>query len=157
MRAPLRSRDDDVDHARAMEHALRRGVVGVGGRLESPPVDLDAALETVASRHGDRMAERLRRFAAVDDGTLAWTRSPDGALWLGRVDGPWRFDDGDEAAALDLQHVRPCRWLDDPVPPDRAPEAVLATFARGGRNLQRIRAAGAGAASLALWRGRQAG
>jgi hypothetical protein len=125
-------------------------VVGVGGRLDSAPADLAEALEQVADRHGPRTADRLRRFAAETEGTLAWTRSADGRLWLGRVEGPWHFDASPEAADLDLQHVRSCRWLDDPVPPVDVPDAVLAAFARGGRNLQRIRQQGVGRRSLAL-------
>jgi hypothetical protein len=151
LRAPLRSRDDAVDHAAAVAHALRRGLVGVGGRLDEVPADLDDAVRLVARRHGERTAARLQRFADVQPGSLVWTRDVAGALWLGRLEGEWRFDDEGVAASLDLQHVRDCRWLDDPVPWDDVPSAVHATFGRGGRNLQRIHDVGAEAGSRLLW------
>ncbi|WP_370186920.1 GAF domain-containing protein [Aeromicrobium sp.] len=151
LRAPLRSRDDDVDHAAAVAHALRRGLVGVGGRLPEPPADLDDAVAQVARRHGDRTAARLGRFAAFDRGAVAWTRDVAGELWLGRVTGSWRFDPSADAATFDLQHVRECLWLDDPVPWPEVPAAVHATFERGGRNLQRVHDLGAEAGSQLLW------
>lgn len=138
-RAPMRSRRDDVDHAAAVERALVTGVVGVGGRLSRVPVDLDDAVRLTDQEHGERTARRLERFAAVGEGATVWTRSADG-LHVGQVVGPWRYDASPEAHALDLVNVRDCAWEPDPVPPGRVPAAVTATFARGGRNFQEIRA-----------------
>ena len=138
-RAPLRSRDDTVDHAAAVSWALARGVVAVGGRLGEVPCSLSEAVAAVAREHGSRVADRLERFAAVPVGSTMWTRHPDGDLWVGVVTGRWSFDDSPDAAAFDLQHTRPCEWSEEPVSPGRAPAAVLETFARGGRNFQRIR------------------
>ena len=136
-RAPLRSRLDDVDPALALDRALRLGLCGVGGRLEGRPGSLDAAVVAVAAAHGERVGERLRRFAEVETGATVWTRDLDGLFHVGVLTGPWRWD-GDRAAwDADLQHVRDCDWGP---PPDVVPDAVLVTFARGGRNFQRIRA-----------------
>ncbi|KQP84913.1 hypothetical protein ASF35_08750 [Aeromicrobium sp. Leaf291] len=150
-RAPLRSRDDTVDHAAAVEHALRRGVVGLGGRLDVAPADLDEAIGRVEQQHGERVAARLERFAALPVGDFVWTRDDDADLWLGRIEGEWRFDEAPAAAAADLQHVRSCRWSDAPVPWSDVPAAVPATFARGGRNFQRIHDAEAEAATSRWW------
>lgn len=148
----MRSRDDDVDHGAAVEHALGRGVVGVGGRLPPPPpAGLDEAVARVAVRHGERVAARLRRFADVEVGAFAWTRDESGGTWLGRIEGAWWFDASDAAAVHDLQHVRACRWTAQPVAPADVPQAVAATFDRGGRNLQRVRDATAGPATLRCW------
>lgn len=150
-RAPMRSRDDRVPDGPAVERALSIGVCGVGGRLDVAPASLTEALVLVDAAHGERMARRLERFSAVPDGALVWTRDQDGLLWLGRLDGGWRYDARPAALEVDLVHVRPCRWLGDPVPPRDVPAAVTATFARGGRNWQQIRDAAVSGASVALW------
>lgn len=103
-RAPMRSRLDDVDASAAVEHALATGVCGIGGRLPEPPADLTAAVAAVRDHHGERVAARLARFAAVPTGGFVWTRR--GAdLFLGRLAGPWRYDRTPGAHALDLTHV----------------------------------------------------
>lgn len=136
LRAPMRSRDDTVDHAAAVRWALTESVCGIGGRLSRPPHDLADALALVEEEHGPRFAARLRRFAAEPDRTIAWTRDDRGGWWCGRLEGPWRHDDSPGARALDLVHVRPCTWGE--VPDADVPPAVRRSFARGGRNLQRI-------------------
>lgn len=130
-RAPMRSRSDDIDWAATIERALRMGLVGFG--------DIDGT---------DR---RVTRFAAVDDGSFVWTRDAAGWYRLGRIAGPYRCDDSAEAVTVDLVHVRPCRWSAHPLPEHRVPAAVLATFARGGRNFQQTHDAAVGAASEAAW------
>lgn len=147
----MRSRDDRVPDGPAVERALAIGVCGVGGILDTPPTSLEEALVAVDAAHGERMARRLERFAAVPDGALVWTRDGDGLLWLGMLDGPWRYDSTAAAREVDLVHVRPCRWLDAPTPPADIPSAVRATFARGGRNWQRIRDPDVAKESVALW------
>lgn len=135
----MRSRDDAVDHAAAVSWALAHGVVAVGGRLGETPRSLSEAVTAVEREHGSRVADRLERFAVVPHGSTMWTRHPDGDLWVGAVAGAWSFDASPEATSFDLQHTRACEWSEEPVPMDRVPDAVLETFARGGRNVQRIR------------------
>ncbi|BCI51562.1 hypothetical protein NIIDNTM18_08400 [Mycolicibacterium litorale] len=137
-RAPMRSRDDGIDVARTIARARRLGVCGFGER------GVDA----------ERLDRRVARFAEVPDGALVWTRDPDGLFWLGRVEGPYRRDTSGAATALDLVHVRPCRWLPDPFLEPDVPAAVLATYRRGGRNFQQTHDATAGAESLRLWESR---
>ena len=139
-RAPMRSRLDDVDAAAAVERALDLGVVGVGGRLESPPRDLADALARVSEDHGDRVARRLERFAAVTEGAEVWTRDPAGLFHRGRIAGPWRYDAARAAFDVDLTHVRSCAWAPGALAEHELPAAVSAAFRRGGRNFQRIRA-----------------
>lgn len=67
-----------------------------------------------------------------------WTRDTDGWFWLGRIAGPYFYDADEQAAAVDLVHVRPCEWLSSPMPEQDVPSAVIATFGRGGRNFQEI-------------------
>jgi hypothetical protein len=123
-----------------VERALRLGVVGVGGRLSSPPVSLEDAVARVSDEHGDRVARRLERFAAVPVGAEVWTRDPAGLFHRGVLAGPWRYDADPTAYDADLGHVRPCPWESDPFAEHQVPPAVATTWRRGGRNFQRIRA-----------------
>ena len=84
-----------------------------------------------------------------------WTRDTAGLYWLGRIDGPLFNDDG--GAAVDLVHVRPCRWTAEPVLEPDVPAAVLATFARGGRNFQQTHDADVGEQSATIWNKRENG
>lgn len=128
-RAPMRARGhDDVEVGAGAEFALRAGVVGIG----------------------DADARRIARLAALPEGAFVWTRDRDGAYWLGRVGrGASRRAPRNDAG---LTHVRPVSWRDRPVGDDDVPVAVAASFARGGRNLQRIRDPSAAPATAALWR-----
>jgi hypothetical protein len=134
----------------AAEFAWNRGVCGMGGILRPAPADLPAALAGMADAHGERAAARLHRFARVPDGAYVWTRSADGYL-LGRLLGPWRYDDSDRAGAVDLVHQRPCRWLADPVPEAEVPGGTLQTFGRGGRNFQQTHDVGISAQTSDVW------
>lgn len=140
-RAPMWSRDDSVDRWAGVRRALRLGVCGVGGRLESTPRDAEHAVRAVDRLHGEQMARRLERFMAVSDGTQVWTVDEDGLFHRGELAGAWRFDDAEPAHAADLTHVRPCEWTERNVTAPQVPPAVLASFERGGRNFQQIRAA----------------
>ncbi|MCG7595221.1 GAF domain-containing protein [Mycobacterium sp. PSTR-4-N] len=127
-RAPMRSRRDDIDHLLAVERALRLGLCGFGC------VDVPQ--------------RRVERFAAVADGAFVWTRDEDGLYRLGRLRGPYFFDA--DGVDVDLVHVRPCQWgrgFDE----SRCPAAVVATFARGGRNFQEIHDERVSEESARLW------
>ncbi|BBY29553.1 GAF domain-containing protein [Mycolicibacterium sediminis] len=137
-RAPLRSRRDDVPLGESVAWARRRAICGFGGVLVPPPDDLDDAVTLARIQYDERLARRIERFAAVPTGAYAWTRDDDGAIWLGRLTGPWHYDASPAAADVDLVHVRRCDWRAAPVPDPVVPPAVHATFARGGRNFQRI-------------------
>lgn len=136
-RAPMRSRDDDVDVAATIARARRLGLCGFGERTVDE----------------ERLSRRVARFVAVPDGSLVWTRDLDGRYWLGRIDGDYFRDADPVAADVDLVHVRPCRWLPAPLLEPKVPAAVLATFGRGGRNFQQTHHGAVGAQSLAIWHG----
>lgn len=136
-RAPMRSRSDSVSPHAAIERARRLGLCGFG-QLSLGPAE------------ADRLARRAERFADVADGSLVWTRDGDGLYWLGRIHGPYRFDAG--GADVDLVHVRPCAWLDEPFVERDVPAAVVATFGRGGRNFQEIHDPSVGEETSKLWR-----
>jgi hypothetical protein len=122
-RAPMRSRSDGIDLQPTIDRARARLVCGFG-RLVTRP------------RDEQRLARRIDRFAEIRDGSFVWTRDARGLFWLGRIDGPYFYDDDTAAAAVDLVHVRPCIWLTAPLLESEVPTAVVTTFGRGGRNFQ---------------------
>ncbi|MGB3676148.1 MAG: hypothetical protein WA988_17080 [Candidatus Nanopelagicales bacterium] len=149
-RAPMRSRRDDIDFDETIAHALQLSVCGFGGALDSAPATLDEAIFASSQQYDERTARRLERFAQVPDGSFVWTKS-DGQFFLGRIDGPWRYDDSRAAALVDLVHIRPCVWVAKPLSESVAPPAVSATFARGGRNFQQIHGADVAELTRRLW------
>jgi hypothetical protein len=150
-RAPMRARDREAPDVAGARHGLRHGLVGTGDALDAPPADLDAAIDAAARAHGEKAARMLERFAELPDGTFVWTRADDGEYHLGRIAGPWRYDDSAAAREVGIHHVRPATWIDRPFGPDEIPAAVVRTFARGGRNLQRTRDGAAERRTAELW------
>jgi hypothetical protein len=150
-RAPMRARDRDLAAGAGADHGLAHGLVGIGDALETAPATLEEAVNAVGSAHGEKAARMLQRFAELPDGTFVWTRASDGAFHLGRIAGPWRYDDRPEARAVGIHHVRPATWLERPVSPDEVPAAVAETFVRGGRNLQRTHSERAERRTAELW------
>jgi len=137
-RAPMRSRDTTVaDDGAAVERALRLGVVGMGAR----PAD-------------ERLARRLQRFIEAPDGAVVVTRDARGRVHCGRLSGDYRRDDTAEARDVDLVHVRPCTWAADPLDDAEIPPAVRQTFARGGKNWQRVHDRDAETLLAAWWASR---
>ncbi|WP_422742173.1 GAF domain-containing protein [Mycobacterium sp. WMMD1722] len=134
-RAPMRSRDDGVDVAATIARARRCGVCGFGERSVDP----------------DRLERRIARFADAPDGSFVWTRDTEGRYWLGRITGDYFYDIDSAATDVDLVHVRPCRWLPEPLLEPHVPAAVLATYRRGGRNLQQTHDDAVAGQTLRLW------
>lgn len=147
----MRARDRDLPPGAGADHGVRHGIVGTGDVLQPAPGSLEAAIAAAADRHGEKAGRMLRRFAGLPDGVFVWTRTSEGAHRLGRIAGPWTYDDSPAAAAVGIHHVRPARWLERTFDDDEVPAAVAATFGRGGRNLQRIHDAEAEAETEALW------
>lgn len=148
-RAPMWSRDDQIDRESAVAWALRHGVVAVGGHVPIATECLDEAIEMLRERD-ERLGRRLARFAAVEPGSFMWTRTSDGAR-LGRLVGSWVHDVSPDATRHDLPHTRACDWVDRPIAPGEVPAAVQHTFARGGRNFQRIHSAPGEVHTARLW------
>ena len=125
-RAPMRARDHDAPPGAGAEFGLAHGLVGIGDPAEA----------------------RIRRLAELPDGVFVWTRDTAGDFWLGRVAGPLRRAPRNAAG---LTHVRRADWLDRPYGADDVPADVAATFARGGRNLQRTHGAAVERRTAELW------
>ncbi len=137
-RAPMRSRNDAVEPQATIDRARQLGVCGFGRLVTS-------------SAEQDRLARRVARFAELDEGSFVWTRDTHGWFWLGRICGPYGYDAGKTAKAVDLVHIRPCEWLSIPILEQDAPAAVVATFNRGGRNFQKIHNPSVGVETQRIW------
>jgi hypothetical protein len=132
----MRAREGDAPTGAGASFGVEHGVVGIGEATD------------------ERSARRLHRFAELPDGVFVWTRTGDGAYRLGRISGPIRPDDSPAARRVGVRHVRPTEWLDRALDEREAPAGVAATFARGGRNFQRIHDDDAERLSAALWEAR---
>jgi len=153
-RAPMRARDRDAPDGAGAEYGLEHGVVGIGDALDTPPANLEDAVAATADEHGSKAARMLRNFAEFDDGAYVWTRTGDGHYHVGRIAGPWRYDDSSAAREVGIHHVRSAIWLDRPFGEDEVPAAVAETFARGGRNFQRTHSERAERKTAELWAAR---
>ena len=151
-RAPMRARDRDLPPGAGAAHGLTRGCVGIGDALDAVPATIDEAVAAAAAQHGEKAGRMLRRFAELPDGAYVWTRDTIGSFHLGRICGPWRYDDDPDAREVGIHHARPSSWI--AIAADRVPAAVPESFARGGRNLQRINDDEAQRRTLELWAGR---
>lgn len=132
-RAPMRARDLDLPAGTGAEYGLARGVVGIGpGR-------------------GDRAQRMLHRFATLPNGVFVWTRDRAGDYHLGRIAGPIHEDRSPAGLAVGIVHVRDTTWLARAFPESEVPQAVVRTFARGGRNLQRTHDGDAERLTAKIW------
>ena len=148
----MRARERDLPAGAGAALGIEEGFVGIGDALAETPDTLVQAIEAASVEHGEKAGRMLRGFARLPVGTLVWTQAPDGAFHLGRIRGPWRYDDGPAARAVGIHHTRRTQWLDEALDPECVPPAVRAAFARGGRNLQRINDEHAEMQSIELWR-----
>jgi hypothetical protein len=132
-RAPMRARDLELPAGAGAEYGLACGVVAIG------------------RGEGDRGARMLHRFALVVEGAFVWTRDRAGGYYLGRIAGPLRDDRSAAARALGIAHVRAAEWLASALGESEVPPAVAKTFARGGRNFQRVYGEEAERSTAEIW------
>jgi hypothetical protein len=130
----MRARDLDLPPGVGAEYGIRHGVVGIG------------------PGSGEKAARMLHRFATLPDGVLVWTRDSAGGYHLGQIRGPVSEDQSGDARAVGLAYVRPAVWLPRALTLDAVPHGVTATFARGGRNFQRIHDQETERVTVTLWR-----
>jgi hypothetical protein len=137
------------------DFGLAHRVVGIGERVDPVPRTLAEAVYALSARYGEKTGRMLARFAGVPEGAFVWTQASDGLYRLGRIAGPWRYDDSPAARAVGIHHVRPALWAAPALTAADVPAAVRETFARGGRNFQRTHDRAAEVQTAQLWnRGR---
>lgn len=148
----MRARNrDDVPEGAGAEHGLRHGLVGIGDRLRVVPDSVSEAVVAAADQDGEKAGRMVRRFAELPFGTLVWTLDGEDGFHLGRITGPWRYDVSSDAVTVGIHHVRSTRWLPRTFVADEVPAAVVETFRRGGRNLQRTHDDDAEQRTAAIW------
>jgi hypothetical protein len=147
----MRSRIRDAPAGAGAEFGLAHGIVGIGEAVDGRPQSVAEAIVAVALAHGEKAGRMVARFAGLPDGTFVWTRQLDGAYRVGRIGGPWRYDDSSAAREVGIHHVRPTVWSPRRFGDDDVPAAVARTFARGGRNLQRTHDHQAERQTVAAW------
>ena len=150
-RAPMRARSFDSGLFQGARLGTERGIVGIGEPLRETPETLDQAIRALAAKHSEKSARMLSRFAGLPEGTLVWTRTDEDVFRLGELSGPWWYDDSEAAGRTGIHQVRSAIWIPGAFDPESVPPAVLETFRRGGKNLQRIRDEDAEVASNRLW------
>jgi hypothetical protein len=151
-RAPMRSRAREARPGAGAEFGLQHGVVGIGEAVDGTPETVTEAIHALAAAHGKKAGRMVRHFAALPDQTFVWTRQLDGSYRLGRISGPWRYDDSPEARKVGIHHVRTALWSPHRFSDREVPAAVARTFARGGRNLQRTHDRDAERLTAECWR-----
>jgi hypothetical protein len=115
-RLHLRSTVQGVDHVAIEDWCIGDGGdgwAGVGWGLWKDESYTSITWEQyveMRDEHGDGVDESVRRLHDLPTGTLVWSRRRDSSYWLGEITGPWCYRDGDEAHALDMFNLRPCRW-----------------------------------------------
>ncbi len=146
------SRTRPTRRGEGADFAIAHGLVGIGEPVDPPPRTLAEAVLAVTEQHGEKAGRIVQRFAGVPDGVFVWTCQSDGRFRLGRIAGPWRYDDSAPARAVGIHHVRPAAWAGRPLPADAVPAGVRQTFKRGGRNFQRTHDRAAERETERIWR-----
>lgn len=145
-RAKINSRrPDGPDWDEAKRYCREAGVVGVGWGRPYVEVDADACLSEVldeiaknpAWKSGLSAVRQLAEVAEVAD--LVWTRDGAGNYWLGKIRGQWHFDPSEEATYWDLNNVRDCDWLTEPLRDFQVPGGVVRSFVGTGASFRRIK------------------
>jgi hypothetical protein len=147
----MRSRNREAPPGAGAEFGIARGVVGIGERIDDRPGTVAEAVLAVTQAHGEKAGRMLHHFAGLPDGAFVWARLRDGTYRIGRIAGPWRYEDSSAAREVGIHHVRPVVWSPRRLGLRDVPVAVARTFARGGRNLQRIRDDDAERQTIELW------
>jgi hypothetical protein len=155
-RTKLRSLKPAVDHHKQAAHNFDDGIVGIGWGVESLPdgASLEAVLAAIGSEPGWTKAavHTVRRFAEdAETGDFVWTRDLHGRFRLGRICGPYRYENGELAASTDTHQVRDCDWAHQPLGDLEVPGAIIRAFVGTSTSFDRIRDEGARTYTAWLW------
>jgi hypothetical protein len=147
----MRARTREAPPGAGADFGIERGLVGIGEPVVPAPGTVAEAVCALSELHGAKAGRMLRRFAELPAGTLVWTQAGDRTYRLGSIAGVWRYDSSPVATELGITHVRPAIWSPRRHGALDVPAGVARTFARGGRNLQRIHDPAAERLSARQW------
>jgi hypothetical protein len=145
---PLKSgrEDFDKDHHkvdRAREFCFVNAWVGIGwhcdslsDNLQDPKVYGEAL--TTDPKNGPAARSAHRALAVImQPGDFVWCRAKGDIYWLGKVEGPWRYQNSGYFKEFDLYQVRKCRWK-KVGPADTVPGPVKNAYAGRGSAISQI-------------------
>ncbi len=133
-RLHLRTTHKGIDHVAIENWCLREepdGWAGVGWGLWDQAFDGIGWQEYAAERERRRedLNDSVKRLHDSRSRSLVWTRRRDSSYWLGQLTGEWQYRDDDEAHAVDMFNVRPCRWREVGTQ-DAVPGIIVSNFNR---------------------------
>lgn len=145
---PLKSGRDDFEKDprrvdRAREFCFNNGWVGIGWECDSLTDNLQVPKEYVEALIKDSKYGRAARSAhnclsdIMQEGDLVWCRAKGDIYWLGKIEGPWRYQNTGNFDEFDLYQVRKCRWR-KVGPADTVPGPVKNAFAGRGSAISQI-------------------
>lgn len=146
-RTKLRSLKADVDHEAQVAHNFDEGIVGIGWGVETLPdgVALEEVLAAVSAAIGVQpgwtkdAVHTIRRFGRdAEVGDFIWTRDLHGRFRLGRITGPYRYENTELAKRTDTHQVRDCEWADQPLSDLEVPGAVIRGFVGTSTSFSRM-------------------
>jgi len=155
-RTKLRSLKPGVDHHEQVAHNFNDGIVGIGWGIEDLPdgAALRDVLAAIDSEPGWTKAavHTVRRFGEdAQIGDFIWTRDLQGRFLLGRITGPYRYENSELAKRTDTHQVRDCEWANRALGDLEVPGAVIRGFVGTSTSFSRLRDDGARIYTAWLW------
>lgn len=155
-RTKLRSLKPGVDHQEQVDHNFDDGIVGIGWGIEGLPDgasldDVLAAIDAEPDWTKDAV-HTVRRFGKdAEIGDYIWTRDLHGRFRLGRIAGPYRYENSELAKRTDTHQVRDCDWANQPLSELEVPGAVIRGFVGTSTSFSRMWDEGARTYTAWLW------
>jgi hypothetical protein len=155
-RTKLRSLKPGVDHQEQVDHNFNDGLVGIGWGIEelSDGASLEDMLAAIGSQPGwtKDAVHTVRRFGEdAEIGDYIWTRDLHGRFRLGRITGPYRYENTKLAKRTDTHQVRECEWANQPLSDLEVPGAVIRGFVGTSTSFSRMWDEGARIYTAWLW------
>lgn len=155
-RTKLRSLKPGVDHQEQVDHNFDDGIVGIGWGIEALPdgASIKDVLAAIGSQPGwtKDAVHTVRRFGEdAEIGDYIWTRDLHGRFRLGRITGPYRYENTELAKRTDTHQVRDCEWANQPLSDLEVPGAVIRGFVGTSTSFSRMWDEGARIYTAWLW------
>lgn len=120
---------DDKNRDDVVAYCIDHRVAGIGWSVSLPKgkvINAPDGYEELAWKEYGRKVPSVN-FAWCQPDDLIWSRDSKGFYYLGRVTGSYRYNDSEEALALDIPNQLPCDWVKLPNE-SYVPGKVIASF-----------------------------